>query len=85
MDFEIRFSPTAARQFAKLRDEKLRSRIIASLEHLGRDPHAGKPLHGELKGDRSYRTGAFRIVYHVDLAEKSIGILRVEHRSEVYR
>lgn len=45
----------------------------------------GKPLKGMFKGLFSYRIGVYRVIYTLDRAENTIGILHVKHRKEAYR
>lgn len=45
----------------------------------------GKPLQRELAGYWSARRGAYRVVYTVDREHHVIAVVRVEHRSDVYR
>jgi len=48
----------------------------------------GKPLGRELAGSFSARRGPYRVLYDLaDLADttESVDILRVDHRSDVYR
>jgi mRNA-degrading endonuclease RelE of RelBE toxin-antitoxin system len=50
------------------------------------DPYGeGKALTGDLRGLRSARRGVYRILYRVDAGRRTVFVLRVEHRSEVYR
>jgi mRNA interferase RelE/StbE len=44
----------------------------------------GKPLRGMFKGLYGYRFGDYRIIYAVDRVEKTVRILRMGHRKEVY-
>lgn len=50
---------------------------------LGRDPHAGKALQGELAGLRSLRLGGHRIVYRAGSA-RVIDIVAVGPRKTIY-
>jgi mRNA-degrading endonuclease RelE of RelBE toxin-antitoxin system len=53
---------------------------------LAEDPtRVGKPLQPELAGYRSARRGSYRIVYAVDEEVRQVLVVRVEHRSDVYR
>lgn len=53
--------------------------------YLSQDPISlGKPLIGMFKGLYRYRFGDYRIIYAVDRVEKTVRILRVGHRKEVY-
>jgi mRNA interferase RelE/StbE len=45
----------------------------------------GKPLQRELAGHWSARRGEFRIVYRLDEQAKTMYILKIGHRSGVYR
>jgi len=45
----------------------------------------GKPLERELAGTFSARRGPYRVLYAIDDTAGEIQILRVDHRSEVYR
>ena len=45
----------------------------------------GKPLQRELRGYWSSRRGAYRVVYQLDTAGGVIRVVRIEHRSDVYR
>ena len=85
MPHPIRFSNTAASQFRKLKDRKLKERIACALEHIAREPLAGKPLQAELKGCYSFRIGDYRLLYSFDRQGKYISVIRIDHRREVYR
>ncbi len=44
----------------------------------------GKPLRYSLKGHRRLRINAYRIVYRIEEARKSVVIVAVDHRKDVY-
>jgi len=49
-------------------------------------PHrVGHPLERELVGLWSARRGAYRIVYELDEVAKTVDVVRIDHRSDVYR
>jgi len=53
---------------------------------LAENPHrAGKPLLVELDGYHSARRGAYRVVYRIDDEEMRVIVVRIDHRSDVYR
>lgn len=85
MIYPIRFSNTASSQFQKLKDKRLKERIVAALEYIATDPFIGKPLQAELKGYYSYRIGDYRAIYTFSKSEKYLDIVRIDHRREVYR
>jgi mRNA interferase RelE/StbE len=45
----------------------------------------GKPLQRELSGYRSARRGAYRVVYRIDRDAGTVIVVRIDHRSQVYR
>ena len=45
----------------------------------------GKPLQRELSGYWSARRGAYRIIYRLDSDEHRVLVVRIQHRSDVYR
>jgi len=63
---------------------------LATLEFvlgpLVENPHrVGKPLRGDLIGLRSARVGAYRVVYEIDERARTVCVLYIDHRSDVYR
>jgi prevent-host-death family protein len=50
------------------------------------DPHrVGKPLTRELAGYHSARRGAYRVIYRIDETGRTVHVVRVDHRADVYR
>lgn len=45
----------------------------------------GKPLTRELSGYLSARRGAYRVVYRIDEDAHVVHVVRIDHRSDVYR
>ena len=45
----------------------------------------GKPLRGNLAGLHSARVGAYRIVYEINQASRTIQVLYIDHRADIYR
>lgn len=45
----------------------------------------GKPLQRELAGYWSARRGSYRVIYRLDEHERQVLVVRIEHRSDVYR
>ena len=51
----------------------------------GNPRRVGKPLSRELEGRFSARRGPYRLTYTIDEDAQTVGILRVDHRADVYR
>lgn len=45
----------------------------------------GKPLRGELAGLHSARVGAYRIVYEINQASRTVRVIYIDHRTDIYR
>ena len=45
----------------------------------------GKPLRGELAGIHSARRGTYRVLYRINEERQEVVVLRIDHRSDVYR
>jgi mRNA interferase RelE/StbE len=86
MKYQIEFSAEAAADIDKLfyADKKLLTRIVKKIESLAGDPHAGKPLVGNHKGEYSLRISTYRIIYKLAAAGHTIFILTIKHRKNVY-
>ena len=59
--------------------------IEDALGLLKRDPGAGHALRGRLRGLRSLRVGAYRVVYQLTDGGKTIRVAAIRHRSIAYR
>ncbi|MEX1038591.1 MAG: type II toxin-antitoxin system RelE/ParE family toxin [Acidimicrobiia bacterium] len=50
------------------------------------NPHrVGKPLRGDLTGLHSARVGAYRIVYEINQASRTVQVIYIDHRADIYR
>ena len=45
----------------------------------------GHPLQRELAGLFAARRGPYRVVYEIDDEDRAVNVLRIDHRSDVYR
>jgi len=58
--------------------------IEDALGLLEREPRAGHPLKGRLRGLYSLRVGAYRILYQLTDGEKTVRVATIRHRSVAY-
>ena len=84
--YELRVAGPAVRQLERLSD-KIATAIVAFIVGaLLEDPHrVGRALQRELAGLYSARRGAYRIVYEIREDVSTVVVLRIDHRSTVYR
>jgi mRNA interferase RelE/StbE len=55
-----------------------------ALKLLQREPHAGYPLQGRLRGLYSLRLGSYRIIYQLSDDDKIVRVATIRHRSVIY-
>jgi len=82
----LRIAASAERQLARLPERIAAAVVEFLLGPLVENPRrVGHPLQRELAGLWSARRGAYRVVYEIDDEDRIIDVLRIEHRSDVYR
>jgi mRNA interferase RelE/StbE len=86
--WQIEFTPAAEKQLSKI-DRQSAKRIINFLNKRiapAEDPRtAGKALRGVLREFWRYRVGNYRIICKVEDSRLLILVVRIAHRSDVYR
>jgi mRNA interferase RelE/StbE len=58
--------------------------VEEALGLLERDPYAGYPLRGRLRGLMSLRVGSYRIIYQLSDKDRTVRVATIRHRSMVY-
>ncbi|MEN3335667.1 MAG: mRNA interferase RelE/StbE [Blastocatellia bacterium] len=92
MRHRITIAPTALRQLKGITDQRVRAKIIETINRLVDEPEKqGKPLVGELAGYRSLRAVGqrYRIIYTVNQNEitvivVAVGLRRAGSHSDIY-
>jgi mRNA interferase RelE/StbE len=83
--WDLLVAPPARRQIARL-PISVAAAVMEALDAIASNPRRlGKPLRFELKGYLSARRGPYRIIYRIDDATRSITVVAVAHRADVYR
>ena len=82
--YKLLIKPSAARQIEAV-PKADRLRIVRKIQALSDDPrpHGSEKLSAEEK--YRLRQGSYRIIYSISEAEKTVVIVKVGHRREVYR
>lgn len=80
---EVLFTRRALRDIRKLSPEARRL-IEVAVDALMDDPTSGDPLHGDWKGYRKLRAGAYRIIYRPKDSDV-VEVQYVRHRRDAYR
>ncbi len=85
-ELALRIAASAERQLSRLPERVAAAVVEFMVGPLCQNPRrVGRPLQRELAGLWSARRGAYRVVYEIDDAARIITLLRIDHRSDVYR
>jgi mRNA interferase RelE/StbE len=84
--FGIRWASPARRALRRLPEKVATSAIEFIYGPLAGNPHqVGRPLRFELEGRHSAHRGDYRVVYRIDERRRSVDILAIDHRADIYR
>lgn len=84
--FELRVTGPAQRHLESLPEGTAAAIVEFMLSALVDNPHrVGGRLQRELAGLHSARRGSYRVVYEIDDEQRAVVVLRIDHRSRVYR
>lgn len=84
--YELRVTAPAQRQLGRLPEGTAAAIVEFMLSALVDDPHrVGGRLQRVLAGLHAARRGAYRVVYEIDEGQHAVIVLRIDHRSRVYR
>jgi mRNA interferase RelE/StbE len=62
----------------------LKRSVRAAIDEIARNPECGVRLRGELSAYWKYSVRRFRIIYGVDRRNRTIRLMAIAHRREVY-
>ncbi len=86
MTWDLQVAASAERSLVRLPEGVAAAIVEFMVGLLCEEPErVGKSLQRELAGYRSSRRGAYRIVYRLEQDTKMVRVVRIEHRSDVYR
>jgi mRNA interferase RelE/StbE len=85
--FDLRFQPAARRAIAQRLPESVAAAVLEFCDSaLAVNPYrVGKPLFGPLEGCHGARRGTYRIVYRIDDDTRTVQVLDIDHRADVFR
>jgi mRNA interferase RelE/StbE len=84
--YDIRFQPSARRAISHRLPETVAAAVLEFCgATLAVNPHrVGKPLFGPLAGCHGARRGTYRIVYRIDESSRTVHVLDIDHRADIY-
>ena len=83
--YELLIKPSALKELESVDSRKVQRSLVAAIRSLADNPRppGSRKLAG---GDRfRLRRGAYRVVYSVDDASRTVTVFKIGHRGEVYR
>lgn len=81
--YRVRYTPEAAGRIRKLHPE-VKQEIRVAIRTLQDAPLTGHSLQQELFGYRSYRMRSYRIIYRLNDDERTIDVIFIGQRRNVY-
>jgi mRNA interferase RelE/StbE len=86
MRWQLVVAPAAERTLGRLTERVAAAIVEFMVGPLVDEPtRVGKPLQRELTGYWSARRGSYRVIYRIDDEGDQVRVVRIEHRSDVYR
>jgi len=85
--YELVVSGPAARAIGETLPEAVSAAVVEFITGalIDTPQRVGRGLRNELAGIHSARRGTYRILYRIDETERTVTVLRVDHRGDVYR
>lgn len=85
--YELIVARPAARVIAETLTEPVAAAVIDFITgSLIENPRrVGRELRKELAGIHSARRGSYRVLYRINESERTVTVLRIDHRGDVYR
>jgi len=85
--YEVLISHEAEKYYKK-QDKYTKRKLNKCIDDISREPLFGqyiKKLHGELDGKHRYRMGSIRIVYEININNKTVEIKSIKGRGDIYK
>ena len=84
--YKLLIKPSAGKEIEALGQKKDRQRVVNRIAALASEPRpTGCEKLAGAEGRYRVRQGQFRIVYAVDDASRTVEVVKIGHRREVYR
>lgn len=85
--YDVRFQPATRRAIAQRLPESVAAAALEFCDGaLAVNPHrVGKPLFGPLAGCHGTRRGTYRIVYRIEESTRTVHVVDIDHRADIYR
>jgi mRNA interferase RelE/StbE len=86
VNYEVIFTATARRDLQRIPPRIVPAIVEFAFGDLAQTPRrVGKPLKRELEGSYSAHRGPYRILHNINDPTNRVEILRIDHRTDLYR
>jgi mRNA interferase RelE/StbE len=86
VSYDVIFAATARTDLSRIPPRIVPAIVEFAYGDLAAHPRrVGKPLERQLTGIHGARRGSYRLLYEIDEEAHRVQVLRVDHRSDVYR
>jgi mRNA interferase RelE/StbE len=84
--YELTVAPAASRAVSEVLPEDAAWAVIDFINGrlLANPRRIGYPLHGRLEGLHGAHVGDYRVEYDIDEEDRTIEVVRVAHRADIY-
>jgi mRNA-degrading endonuclease RelE of RelBE toxin-antitoxin system len=85
--YELIVSRPAARAIGEGLPEAVSAAVVEFITGalIDNPERVGRSLRNELAGIHSARRGTYRVLYRIDESQRTVTVLRIDHRRDVYR
>ena len=84
--YRVLFAATVRRAMMRMPEKAATAAIEFCFGPLAANPRrVGKPLQRELAGYHAARRGGYRVIYRIDETARTVYVVRIDHRADVYR
>ena len=85
-EYRLLIKPSAAKEMEAIGVKRDRQRLVSRIRSLAGDPRpSGCEKMAGPQGLFRVRRGHYRVLYVIDDAERTVDIIKIGHRREVYR
>ncbi|MGH3305859.1 MAG: type II toxin-antitoxin system RelE family toxin [Streptosporangiaceae bacterium] len=85
-EYAVAWTATSRRSLARLPEKVATAAVEFIHGSVAETPHrVGNPLQFGLAGLHSARRGDYRVIYRIDDGLRTVTVMAIEHRSDVYR
>lgn len=82
--YNVRLQKKAKKNLVKI-DKRWHKRIVATLDDIAAQPHNGKQLDGDKRGQYVVRVWPYRIIYEIHDDVLVVLVIDIAHRQEAYK